>query len=121
VGSLEKRIQHLEEATGVESDGLYEEARRRRAQEVLTELESKLAKIAERAALEEAEGESGRWHAFEYLEDHMERRGTVRALYREVFGYEIGDEEYQRREALRKKYGAVSLAPRSEQQKLRRL
>ena len=50
----------------------------------------------------------------------MERSGTVRNLYREVFGVEIGDAEFEQREALRHKYGALSLAPPSEQAKLRR-
>ena len=97
------------------------EARRQRAREKLAELERRLAVIAERAAMEEEQlGSSRRRHALEDLEEQMERSGTVRNLYREVFGVEIGDAEFEQREALRHKYGALSLAPPSEQAKLRR-
>jgi hypothetical protein len=58
--------------------------------------------------------------ALEDLKEQMYRSGTVRRLYRDVFGFEVGDEEYEQREALRLKYGAVSLAPPSEQAKLKR-
>ena len=91
-------------------DAIDGEARQRHAREVLAELERKLANIARRANAEEAEGSSLRRHALEDLEEHMERSGTV----------EIGDAEFEQREALRHKYGALSLAPPSEQAKLRR-
>jgi hypothetical protein len=58
--------------------------------------------------------------ALEDLKEQMYRSGTVRRLYRDVFGFEVGDEEYEQRESLRLKYGAVSLAPPSEQAKLKR-
>jgi hypothetical protein len=120
VGSIERRIRHLEGLCGME-DAIHGEAPQRHAREVLAELERNLADIARRANAEEAEGNSLRRHALEDLEEHMERSGTVRNLYREVFGVEIGDAEYEQREALRGKYGAVRLAPPSEQAKLRRL
>ena len=119
VGSIERRIQHLEDLWGMD-DAPDGKARRQRAREKLAELERRLAVIAERANAEEAEGSSRRRHALEDLEEHMERSGTIRNLYREVFGVEIGDAEFEQREALRHKYGAVSLAPPSEQAKLRR-
>jgi hypothetical protein len=119
VGSIERRIRHLERLWGMD-DAIDGEARQRHAREVLAELERNLADIARRANAEEAEGNSLRRHALEDLEEHMERSGTVRNLYREVFGVEIGDTEFEQREALRHKYGTLSLAPPSEQAKLRR-
>jgi predicted transcriptional regulator len=107
VGSIDRRIQRLEERYGMPSP-LDEEARRRHAQEVLDELKARLQRIAEQSD-----------HAPD-LTPEEDEDNTVRAFYQEVFGIEAGDEEWQAREALRKKYGAVSLAPPSEQQKLRR-
>jgi hypothetical protein len=107
VGSLDRRIQRLEELYGMPS-ALDEEARRRRAQEVLDELKARLQRIVEQCD-----------HAPD-LTPEDDEDDTVRKFYQEVFGIEAGDEEWQAREALRKKYGAVSLAPPSEQQKLRR-
>jgi hypothetical protein len=59
-------------------------------------------------------------HAPDLTPEDDEEGGTLRELYEEVFGYEVGDEEWQLRERLIARYGAVSLAPPSEQQKLRR-
>ena len=121
VGGGEHRAAHPapRETLGME-DAIDGEARQRHAREVLAELERNLAEVARRANAEEAEGNSLRRHALEDLEEHMERSGTVRNLYREVFGVEIGDAEFEQREALRHNYGALSLAPSSEQAKLRR-
>ncbi len=85
---------------------LDEEARRRRAQEVLDELKARLQRIAEQSD-----------HAPDPTPE--EDAELTRDLYRQVFGCEVGDAEWRAREALRKKYGAVSLAPPSEQHKLR--
>jgi hypothetical protein len=119
VGSIERRIRHLERLWGME-EAIDGEARQRHAREVLAELGRKLEEIARRANAEEAQGNSLRRYALEDLEEHMERSGTLRNLYREVFGVEIGDAEFEQREALRHNYGALSLAPASEQAKLRR-
>jgi hypothetical protein len=108
VGSLDRRIQRLEDLCGMPS-ALDEEARRRRAQEALDELRARMQRIIVE--------ESG--HAPDDLTPEDDEGDTVRKFYQEVFGIEAGDEEWQAREALRKKYGAVSLAPPSEQQKLR--
>jgi hypothetical protein len=107
VGSIDRRIQRLEERYGMPSP-LDEEARRRHAQEVLDELKARLQRIAEQSD-----------HAPDDLTPEAEEE-LIRDFYRQVFGAEVGDEEWRAREALRKKYGAVSLAPPSEQQKLRR-
>ena len=119
MGSIDRRIQHLEKLSGMD-EAPDEERRRRRALEMLANLERGLAAISERALEEEAEGKPQGRRALENLEQHMYASGSVRRLYRVVFGFEVGDEEYEQREALRLKYGAVSLAPTSEQAKLRR-
>ena len=120
MGSLDKRIEAREKLYQTETPQ-DEEARRRYAQETIAELKRRLDRIAETAAFEEQVlGDSRRRHALEEVEEAMHRGDTVRELYRYLFDGEIGDEEYQRREALRLKYGAVSLAPRSEQESLRR-
>ncbi len=63
--------------------------------------------------------ESG--HAPDDLTPEDDEDDTVRKFYQEVFGTEAGDEEWHARKRLMARYGAVSLAPLSEQQKLRRL
>jgi hypothetical protein len=108
VGSLDRRIQRLEERYGMPSP-LDEEARRRRAQEVLDELKARLQRIVEQSD-----------HAPDDLTPEEDEGDTVRKFYQEVFGIEAGDEEWQARKRLMARYGAVSLAPLSEQQKLRR-
>jgi hypothetical protein len=108
VGSLDRRIQRLEELYGMPS-ALDEEARRRRAQEALDEIRARLQRIADQID-----------HAPDLTPEDDEEGGTLRELYEEVFGYEVSDEEWQLRERLIARYGAVSLAPTSEQQKLRR-
>jgi hypothetical protein len=107
MGGLNGRAKRLGQRHGV-GEEIDEDARRRRAQEALDEIKARMRRIAE---------ESG--HAPD-LTPEEDEDNTVRAFYQEVFGIEAGDEEWQAREALRKKYGAVSLAPTSEQQKLRR-
>ncbi len=99
MGSLERRIQRLEEFYGMPSP-LDEEARRIRAQEVLDELKARLQRIAEQS---------------DHAPDLMPKADE------EVFGVEVGDEEWRLRERLMARYGAVSLAPLSEQQKLKSL
>ena len=117
MGGDRRRIEKLEELWGMD-DAPDEEARRQRARETLAELERRRAESPrERKWEEEQLGSSRRRHALEDLEEHMERSGTDRNLYREVFGVEIGDAEFEQRDALRLKYGAVSLAPPSEQAK----
>jgi hypothetical protein len=108
VAGLDRRLQRLEELYGMPS-ALDEEARRRRAQEALDEIRARMQRIIVE--------ESG--HAPD-LTPEDDEDDTVRKFYQEVFGVEAGDEEWQAREALRKKYGAVSLAPYSEQRQLRR-
>jgi hypothetical protein len=108
VGSLDRLIQRLEELYGMPS-ALDEEARRRRAQEALDEIRARLQRIADQID-----------HAPDLTPEDDEEGGTLRELYEEVFGYEVSDEEWQLRERLIARYGAVSLAPTSEQQKLRR-
>ena len=106
MGSLNGRAKRLGQRHGV-GEEIDEEARRRRAQEVLDELKARLQRIAEQSD-----------HA-----PHLtpaEDEELTRDLYRRVFGCEVGDEEWQTRERLMARYGAVSLAPPSEQQKLRR-
>jgi DNA-binding ferritin-like protein len=107
VGSLDRRLQRLEEFYGMPSP-LDEEARRIRAQEVLDELKARLQRIAEQSD-----------HAPDLTPEEDEE--LTRDLYCRVFGVEVGDEEWQARERLMARYGAVSLAPPSEQQKLKRL
>jgi hypothetical protein len=109
VGSLNARAKRLGLRHGVGGE-IDEAARRRRAQEALDEIRARMQRIIVE--------ESG--HAPDLTPEDAEEGGTVRKFYQEVFGIEAGDEEWQAREALRKKYGAVSLAPPSEQQKLRR-
>jgi hypothetical protein len=109
VGSLDRRIQRLQERYGMPS-ALDEEARRRRAQEVLDELKARLQRIAEQSD-----------HAPDLTPEEDEEGGTLRELYCQAFGVEVGDEEWRLRERLMARYGAVSLAPLSEQQKLKRL
>jgi hypothetical protein len=108
VGGLNGRAKRLEQRHGVGGE-IDEEARRRRAQEALDEIRARMQRIIVE--------ESG--HAPD-LTPEDDEGDTVRKFYQEVFGIEVGDEEWQAREALRKKYGAVSLAPPSEHQKLRR-
>jgi hypothetical protein len=108
VGSLNGRAKRLEQRHGVGGE-IDEEAGRRRAQEALDEIRARLQRIAEQDD-----------HAPDLTPEDNEESGTVRKFYQDVFGVEVGDEEWQAREALRKEYGAVSLAPYSEQQKLRR-
>jgi hypothetical protein len=81
-----------------------EEARRKRARELLAELTHRLDRAAQAAALDD--GTQGA------------REDGFRDVYRQLYSREIGDEEYESREALRIKYGAVSLAPLLEQQAL---
>ena len=108
MAGLDRRLQRLEQRHGV-GEEIDEEARRQRAQEALDEIRARMQRIVE---------ESG--HAPDDLTPEDDEDDTVRKFYQEVFGIEAGDEEWHAREALRKKYGAVSLAPPSEQQKLRR-
>jgi hypothetical protein len=107
VAGLDRRIQRLEELYGMPS-ALDEEARRRRAQEALDEIRARLQRIADQID-----------HAPDLTPEDDEEGGTLRELYCQVFGVEVGDEEWQLRESLMARYGAVSLAPPSEQQKLR--
>jgi hypothetical protein len=109
VGSLNGRAKRLEQRHGVGGE-IDEEARRRRAQEALDEIRARMQRIIVE--------ESG--HAPDDLTPQDDEDGTLRELYEEVFGYEVSDEEWQLRERLIARYGAVSLAPTSEQQKLRR-
>ena len=108
MGGLNGRAKRLEQRHGL-GEERDEEARRRRAQEALDEIRARMQRIVE---------ESGQ--APDDLTPEDDEGDTVRKFYQEVFGIEAGDEEWHAREALRKKYGAVSLAPPSEQQKLRR-
>jgi hypothetical protein len=109
VAGLNRRLQRLEDLCGMPSP-LDEDARRGRAQEALDEIRARMQRIIVE--------ESG--HAPDLTPEDAEEGGTVRKFYQEVFGIEAGDEEWQAREALRKRYGAVSLAPPSEQRQLRR-
>jgi hypothetical protein len=108
MGGLNGQAKRLEQRHGLgeESD---EVARRKRAQDALDEIKARLQRIAERCD-----------HAPDDLTPQDGEGGTLRELYEEVFGYEVSDDEWQLRERLIARYGAVSLAPTSEQQKLRR-
>jgi hypothetical protein len=104
---LERRVEALERLYGTpELRGQDEEARRKQAQETLDEVQRRLAAIAERSGGPEPTPE--------------EEEDALRRFYREVLGCGPGDDEYERRVALAEKYGAVFLAPRSEQQDLLR-
>ena len=108
MGGLNGRAKRLGQRHGMDEE-IDEDARRGRAQEALDEIRARLQRIAEQSD-----------HAPDDLTPEDDEDDTVRKFYQEVFGIEAGDEEWHAREALRKKYGAVSLAPPSEQQKLRR-
>jgi hypothetical protein len=108
VGGLNGRAKRLEQRHGL-GEERDEEARRQRAQEALNEIRARLQRIAEQCG-----------HAPDDLTPQDGEGGTLRELYEEVFGYEVSDEEWQLRERLIARYGAVSLAPTSEQQKLKR-
>lgn len=104
---LERRIEALERLYGTPKlrygSEASEEARRKQARATLDEIQRKLSAIAERSGgPEPTPGE----------ED------ALRRFYREVLGCEEGSDGFERRVALAEKYGAVSLAPLSEQQNL---
>ena len=120
MGSLDKRIEALERLYDPGALLQDEGARRQRAVETLAELGRGLEAVAAKVREEECRGETRRKHALEEYEEVLHRRNTIRDFYRDAFGPEVGDEEYEKREALRVRYGAVALAPRSDQERLRK-
>ena len=106
--SIENRIGRLEQRHGV-GEERDEAVRRQQAQEAFDRIKARMQRIIVE--------ESG--YAPDDLTPEDDEDGTLRELYEEVFGVEVSDEEWQLRESLIARYGAVSLAPPSEQQKLR--
>ena len=109
MGGLNGRAKRLEQRHGL-GEERDEEAWRQRAQEAFDRIKARMQRII----VEEG------GHAPDDLTPEDGEDGNLRELYEEVFGYEVSDEEWQLRERLIARYGAVSLAPTSEQQKLRR-
>jgi hypothetical protein len=108
LGGLNGRAKRLEQRHGL-GEERDEEARRQRAQEAFDRIRVRMQRII----VEEG------GHAPD-LTPEDDEEGNLRELFEEVFGYEVSHEEWQLRERLIARYGAVSLAPTSEQQKLKR-